>query len=190
MEEIQVIKRAQQGDQEAFTLLVRNYQPKVIGLAVNIVHNREVADDLAQEIFLKVYLSLPKFKFESEFGTWLYQIAINHIRDYLRKSRKEKDDVRLDEVPELRSGEKDLALKLSEHQEEERRKELIRKKLEELPEKYRLILSLRDIQGLSYDEVGKILKISPGTVDSRLHRARRLLKRKLAPFLAPGGGLK
>lgn len=190
MEEIQAIKKAQQGDQEAFTWLVKNYQHKVIGLAVNVVHNREVADDLAQEILLKVYLSLPRFKFESEFGTWLYQIAINHIRDYLRKSRKEKNDLRLDEVPELRSPEKDISVRLSEQQEEERRKELIRKKLEELPEKYRLILSLRDIQGLSYDEVGKILNISPGTVDSRLHRARRLLKKKLSPFLAQGGGLR
>lgn len=185
-----LIRKAQQGDQEAFGLIVRNYQQKVIGLAINIVHNREVADDLAQEIFLKVYLSLPKFKFESEFGTWLYQIAINHIRDYLRKYRKEKSDLRLDDLPEMRSPEVDFSLRLSEQQEEERKKELIRKKLEELPEKYRLILSLRDIQGLSYEEIGNILKISPGTVDSRLHRARRLLKKKLSPFLAQGGGLK
>ncbi|MBC7362304.1 MAG: sigma-70 family RNA polymerase sigma factor [Candidatus Aminicenantes bacterium] len=188
MDENQVVKLAQQGDQEAFSMLVKSYQNKVFGLAVNIVHNRETADDLAQEIFLKVYLSLPRFRFQAEFGTWLYQIAINHIRDYLRKHKKEKDDLRLDDIPEPGSEEKEVSLKLAENQEEERRKMLLRQKLEEMPEKYRLILSLRDIQGLSYEEIGKILKLSPGTVDSRLHRARRLLRKKLAPFLSQEGG--
>lgn len=169
-------------------MLVRAYQNKVFGLALNMVQNRETADDLAQEVFLKVYLSLPGFRFESEFSTWLYQIAINHVRDYLRKRKKEKDNVSLDDIPEPRLPEKDVAEKLAASQEEERRRNLLRQKLEEMPEKYRLILSLRDIQGLTYEEIGKILRLSPGTVDSRLHRARRLLRKKLAPLLSQGGG--
>ncbi len=189
MEENQVVRLAQQGDQEAFSVLVRAYQNRVFGLALNVVHNRETADDLTQEIFLKAYLSLPRFRFQSEFGTWLYQIAMNHIRDYLRKRKKEKDQLSLDGIPEPRLPEKELSLQLAEGQEEERRRLLLRQKLEEMPDKYRLILSLRDIQGLSYEEIGKILKLSPGTVDSRLHRARRLLRKKLAPLLSQEGGL-
>jgi len=90
MEENRVVRLAQQGDQEAFSVLIKAYEKKVFGLAINMVRNRETADDLAQEIFLKAYLSLPKFRFESEFGTWLYQVAINHIRDFLRRQKKEK----------------------------------------------------------------------------------------------------
>jgi RNA polymerase sigma-70 factor (ECF subfamily) len=188
MDENKVVKQAQLGDKEAFSILVKAYQNKVFGLAVNIVHNRESADDLAQEIFLKAFLSLPGFRFQSEFGTWLYQIAINHIRDFLRKHKKEKENLRLDEIPEPGAGEKDIDLTIAESQERERRKSLLKQKLEEMPEKYRLILSLRDMQGLSYEEIGKILKLSPGTVDSRLHRARRLLRKKLAPLLSQEGG--
>ncbi|MCR4395607.1 MAG: sigma-70 family RNA polymerase sigma factor [Candidatus Saccharicenans sp.] len=188
MEENQIVRLAQQGDQEAFSMLVQAYRNRVFGLAVNVVHNRETADDLAQEIFLKAYLSLSRFRYESEFGTWLYQIAMNHIRDYLRKHKKEKNDLRLEDIPEPGLSEKETSLQLAELQEEEKRKRLLRQKLEEMPEKYRLILSLRDIQGLSYEEIGKILKLSPGTVDSRLHRARRLLRKKLAPYLSREGG--
>jgi RNA polymerase sigma-70 factor (ECF subfamily) len=188
MEENQVVKLAQQGDTEAFSALVRNYQNRVFGLAVNIVHNHETADDLAQEIFIKAYQALPRFRSESEFGTWLYQIAINHIRDYLRKHKKEKDALRLDDIPEPSGEEKEMSLELADNQEEERRKRLITEKMEEMPEKYRLILSLRDIQGLSYEEISRILKLTPGTVDSRLHRARRLLRKKLAQALSQEGG--
>ncbi|HEK85539.1 MAG TPA: sigma-70 family RNA polymerase sigma factor [Candidatus Aminicenantes bacterium] len=190
MEEQELVKRAQQGEEEAFTKLVKAYQSRVCGLAINLVHNRETADDLAQEIFLKAYVSLKKFRFQSEFGTWLYQISINHIRDYLRKHKKEKDDLRLDNIPELRAEDKEVGQQIAENQETERRKVLLRQKLEEMPEKYRLILSLRDVQGLSYEEIGKMLRLSPGTVDSRLHRARKLLRKKLAPILSQEGGLK
>lgn len=188
MEENEIVKLAQQGDKEAFSVLVRKYQNKVFGLAINIVHNHETADDLAQEIFIKAYQALPRFRYQSEFGTWLYQIAINHIRDYLRRHKKEKDDLCLDEIPEIRAEEKEISERLAESQEEERRKRLIREKMEEMPEKYRLILSLRDIQGLSYEEISKMLKLSAGTVDSRLHRARRLLRKKLAQALGQEGG--
>ncbi|HNS05183.1 MAG TPA: sigma-70 family RNA polymerase sigma factor [Candidatus Saccharicenans sp.] len=188
MEENEVVKLAQQGDKEAFSVLVRNYQNKVFGLAINIVRNHETADDLAQEIFIKAYQSLPRFRFQSEFSTWLYQIAINHIRDHLRKHKKEKNDLRLDEIPEISGEEKEASEQLANRQEEEYRKRLLREKLEEMPEKYRLILSLRDIQGLSYEEISKMLKLSAGTVDSRLHRARRLLRKKLAQALGQEGG--
>lgn len=188
MEEKQIVKLAQQGDREAFSLLVRNYQNKVFGLAVNIVRNHETADDLAQEIFIKAYQALPRFRYQSEFGTWLYQIAINHVRDYLRKYKREKDALPLDDVPEPRGEEKEISLELAENEEEERRKRLIKEKMEEMPEKYRLILSLRDIQGLSYEEISRMLKLTAGTVDSRLHRARRLLRKKLTQALSQEGG--
>jgi len=135
MEENEIVKLAQQGDKEAFSVLVRKYQNKVFGLAINIVHNHETADDLAQEIFIKAYQALPRFRYQSEFGTWLYQIAINHIRDYLRRHKKEKDDLCLDEIPEIRAEEKEISERLAESQEEERRKRLIREKMEEMTRK-------------------------------------------------------
>jgi len=106
----------------------------------------------------------------------------------LRKHKKEKTNLRLDEIPEISGEEKEASEQMANRQEEEYRKRLLREKLEEMPEKYRLILSLRDIQGLSYEEISKMLKLSAGTVDSRLHRARRLLRKKLAQALGQEGG--
>jgi len=182
-----MIRLSQEGDGEAFGLLVERYKTKVFNLAYAWTQDRTAADDLAQEVFIKAYFSLPKFKFRSEFGTWLYRVALNHIKDYLRKNKNKMKEISLEVL-----GEIDLtAENVSSRQEEqagERRKALVQAALQRLPEKHRTILTLRDMQGLSYEEIAGILGLSHGTVDSRLFRARQKLREKLAPYLGREGG--
>jgi RNA polymerase sigma-70 factor, ECF subfamily len=178
MDEKEFIRRAQTGDGEAFGFLVERYKGKVFSLVYGFTRDRAAADDLAQEVFIKAYYSLPKFKAESGFGTWLYRIAVNHAKDFLRKSRQRQKEVSIEDVGEQALRAPDAGPE--ENREEEGRRQVIREALERLPEKYRVILTLRDIDGLSYEDIGGIMKLSPGTVDSRLHRARRKLRDKLA----------
>jgi RNA polymerase sigma-70 factor (ECF subfamily) len=187
MEEKQLVRLAQEGSPAAFEELVAKYQPKVFSMALSFTRNREAADDLAQEIFLKAYLALPRFHGKSEFGTWLYRISVNHIKDFLRKKGRAKE-VSLEDVPEISFSDREQAEKAEQEREAESRRALVQTHVRSLPEKYRIILTLRDIQGLSYEEITRILKLSPGTVDSRLHRARRILRTKLAPYLTSEGG--
>jgi RNA polymerase sigma-70 factor (ECF subfamily) len=151
-----------------------------------MIHNEQTADDIAQDVFVKAYFSLPKFKFESEFGTWLYRITVNKAKDYMRKEKKFRNAVykeiknySINEMGELKEKEAE--------EEKERRKILLHKLIQTLPEKYQTIISLRDIQGCSYEKITKILKISLGTVNSRLHRARKLLRKKTTPLLFKKG---
>ena len=189
MEENRLVEQSKKGDEQAFGVLVKKYKTKVFNLAYSFTRNRETADDLAQEVFIKVYYALDKFKFQSGFGTWLYRIAINHFKDYLRKHAKERH-VSLErlsrEVPSSQS--EDEIQKKERTQEAADRKKLLYKALQSLPEKHQVILTLRDIQGHSYEDIAGILKLSPGTVDSRLHRARKMLRKKIAPFLSQEGG--
>jgi len=179
MEEKVLVQRSKEGDQEAFSALVNKYKTKVFRLAFSLTHDQDIADDLAQEAFIRAYLSLPKFKQKSEFGTWLYRITVNHTMDYLRKKTRRKEvpleDFAISQGEETLTPEKD--------KEEEQKRTILYRSLDELPEKYRVILTLRDRQGFSYAEIAKILKVSPGTVDSRLHRAREMLRKKIRPFL-------
>ncbi len=186
MEEKELIRRSQGGDGEAFGVLIERYKGKVFSLAYGFTRDRAAADDLAQEVFIKAYFSLPRFKARSEFGTWLYRVAVNHAKDYLRKNRSRSRDVSIDDVGESRlaaAGESQDDVRA-----EEERRGLVLAALERLPEKYRIILTLRDIEGMSYEEISRILGLSPGTVDSRLHRARQKLRQKLEPVMNLQGG--
>ncbi len=186
MEEKELIRLAQEGSQEAFSVLVRSYQAKVFSMAMNFTRNREVADDLAQDIFLKAFLALPKFRFKSEFGTWLYRISINHVRDFLRKQKRAKE-VSMDTVSPGALAGPDTVREMEENRDAEERKRLVRDMVQTLPPKYQILVTLRDIQGLSYERITKLLGVSPGTVDSRLHRARKMLRKKLALHLSREG---
>jgi RNA polymerase sigma-70 factor (ECF subfamily) len=186
MEDRKLVELAQEGSEEAFSELVKVYQSKVFSMALNFTRDRETADDLSQEIFLKAYLALPKFRFGSEFGTWLYRVAMNHVKDFLRKKGRVKV-VSLEEIGEIPVSDDGVG-KGEKEREEERTKRLLHAHVETLPPKYRIVLTLRDIQSLPYDEISRVLKVSPGTVDSRLHRARKMLRKKLAPHMSREGG--
>lgn len=186
MEDRKLAELAQEGSEEAFSELVKVYQSKVFSMALSFTRDRETADDLSQEIFLKAYLALPKFRFGSEFGTWLYRVAMNHVKDFLRKKGRVKV-VSLEEIGEIPVSDDGVG-KGEKEREEERTKRLLHAHVETLPPKYRIVLTLRDIRGLPYDEISRVLKVSPGTVDSRLHRARKMLRKKLAPHMSREGG--
>ena len=187
MEEKELVQLSREGSEEAFAELVKKYRIKVFNLAYSLTRDRDVADDLAQEAFIKAYYALPRFQSRSGFGTWLYRIAINHVRDYLRKKSR-MIQISIENIKESSILQEDKMMKEEKESTEEQRKQLVHQSIRSLPEKHQVILSLRDIQGFSYEEISKILKISAGTVDSRIHRARKMLRKKLAPFLSRKGG--
>lgn len=187
MEEKELVKASKTGDEEAFSHLVKKYQIKVFNMALSFTRDRQLADDLAQEVFIKAYLALPKFKLKSEFGTWLYRIAVNHIKDYLRKKVRIKE-ISLSNVKELSVTNKEEPTSEEREQTEERKRKILYRLIHELPKKSQIILTLRDIQGFSYKEISKILNISMGTVDSSLFRARKMLRERLNTFLREKGG--
>lgn len=186
MDEKNLVQKSQKGDEEAYGVLVERYKRKVFNMAYSLTLNRDVADDLAQEVFIKAYYALPKFKHKAAFSTWLHRITINRVRDYLRSASRMKQ-VSLEDTLREVPAHKDEMLQRERNEELARRKTIVHKAIAALPEKYRIILSLRDIQGLSYEEISRVLDISPGTVDSRLHRARKILKKKIKPFLTKEG---
>jgi RNA polymerase sigma-70 factor (ECF subfamily) len=186
MEEKELIRLAQRGNGEAFGQLAERYKTKVFSLAYGLTRDRAAADDLAQEILIKAYFVLPKFKFRSEFGTWLFRVAVNHIKDYLRKTKRWRQDLSLHSVPEKEVATDDRSYE--EEERKERRRALVWGALRRLPRKYRVILTLRDIQGSSYEEIARLLGISVGTVDSRLFRARKMLRERLTGDIGRKGG--
>lgn len=187
MDERELVERARDGDREAFSCLVRAYEAKVFQLAYGLTRDRSLADDLAQEAFIKAYTALPRFESRSSFGTWIYRITVNHVRDHLRRA-KVRREVPLDGLNPAVLADDGGVEREAEARERERTRALVVRMIGALPEKYATILSLRDLQGRSYESIAEVLHLSPGTVDSRLHRARKLLRKKLEPHLRPQGG--
>ncbi len=186
MEEKDLVRRSKEGDEEAFGILVNKYKTKVYHLAYSLSHDAQAADDLAQEVFIKAYYALDKFREKAEFGTWIYRITVNHCRDFLRK-RNRMTQISLENIIGKISAHVDETLPEEKEQEEAQRGKVVHTAIQTLPDKYKVILSLRDIQDFSYSEIAKILDLSPGTVDSRLHRARKMLRKKLEPFFSKKG---
>jgi RNA polymerase sigma-70 factor (ECF subfamily) len=152
----------------------------VRNLIYSIFNDSSVVDDIAQEVFIRVYEGLPKFRFESSFYTWLYRITVNKSRDEMRK-RKAKKFLSLHAL--LDTSNSEVLSKLRVHPEDNTAKELVTKGLQQLPEKFRVPIILKDIDGLSYEEMAEIMQCELGTVKSRLSRARGMLRKILAPLL-------
>lgn len=170
------------GDVQGFNRLVLLYQTKIYNLALNYVKSQEEAKDLAQDIFVTVYRSLPKLREKEKFTSWLYQIAINHCRNrYKKLSRRGYfNNISLDDeesflqIPGDEGPEKSLQRKNTIN--------LVRSTIDSLPEAEKEIILLRDIQELAYEEISAILDIPLGTVKSKLNRARTSLKDRLKKF--------
>jgi RNA polymerase sigma-70 factor (ECF subfamily) len=170
----------QQGERSTFRALVERYQGRIKNLLYSIFHDPDVIDDLAQEVFIKAYEALPRFRFQSSFYTWLYRIAVNKSRDELRR-RKIRRMFSLQTL--LDSADHELGSKLTVEPRDNEIQELIAAALKALPERYRLAVVLKDIEGLSYEEIAEVLQCELGTVKSRLFRARAMLRNVLKPFL-------
>ena len=174
-DETELIRRAREGDAAAFGLLVERYQHRVVRVAMSVVHNQDDALELAQETFVRAYENLAKFESRSSLSTWLYRIAANLAIDFRRREgrhtvlRGEEGEFELGRLPSERGN----------SYAETARNELnqrLRGALAELTPEHRAVILLREVEGLSYDEIGDILQCPRGTVMSRLHYARNRLR--------------
>jgi len=185
-----LVERAAAGDREAYRRLVEKYQQRAFAIAYEVVRSREDAEDIVQESFVKAYLSLAEFRNQAAFYTWLYRIVYNMAIDWKRRvQRRGGDPVEYNEfaghgeVEE--SGRFDGPHALLERKERSRR---IGGVLAELSDEHRVAITLREIEGLSYDEIARVTGVSKGTVMSRLHYARKKLQRALQDLAPEGRG--
>lgn len=178
-----LVERAKRGDVEAFERLISQYEKKVYNVAYRLTGNHEDAGDVAQEAFLRVYNSLPEFRGDSSFATWLFRIVNNACLDELRK-RKRQRVTSLDESVEVDDGEvvRQFADPSDGPEQALDRVELqrsVQESIMALDEEYRVVMVMRHMQGYSYNEIADTLGINIGTVKSRLNRAKHALKEML-----------
>ena len=185
-EDQQLVERVQRGDRRAFDLLVLKYQHKILGLIVRFVHDTHEAQDVAQEAFIKAYRALGNFRGDSAFYTWLYRIAINTAKNYLvaRGRRPPESDISAEDA-EFMDGDHDL----KDIESPERlmlRDEIeatVHRAIAALPEDLRTALTLREFDGLSYEDIAAVMQCPVGTVRSRIFRAREAVDKALQPLL-------
>ena len=174
-----IIAAFQAGDKDAFRFLVERYKERVRNVIFSVFNDKALVEDLAQEVFIRVFKALPAFRSESAFYTWVYRIAVNRCRDEMR-SRKLRKIFSLHSMTE--NAEESLPAEFSEAPADNSARELVSIGLRSLPEKFRLPIILKDIEGMSYEEIADVLKCEIGTVKSRLSRGRSLLRKKLEPL--------
>lgn len=175
-----LVTRFQSGDEHAFRLLVERYSERIRNLVYSVFHDSDLIDDVTQEVFIKAYRALPRFRFDSSLYTWLYRITINHCRDIMRKQKLRRT---LSLHTLLDNRDKELTMKTSVQPEETDTQQWINKGLQRLPEKYRTPVILKDMEGCSYQEMAEIMQCELGTVKSRLSRGRSMLRSWLEPIL-------
>ena len=187
VEDSVLVKRAQKGDMVAYDSLIQRYQERVYSTLYHMTSNHEDANDLTQEAFIKAYKALPNFKGDSSFFTWVYRIAVNKTINFL-KTRKNKIHLSLNDLdfnaehdPEIVAFISDKTprrdLNLSELQEK------LNEAMQKLSDTHRLVVTLHDVQGLSHEEISKIMDCNTGTVRSRLFYARQQLQALLSDYL-------
>lgn len=190
-DDLTLVKRVRGGDQRAFKLLVERYQRKVYAVALGMLKNREDAMDVSQEAFVKVYKYLDHFKGDSSFYTWLYRITVNICIDVLRKraggggEAVEYDESVPMDLSEANIGALGTRLGTNPQKSALRRElaEKIQEALAQVPEKHRAILLLREVEGMSYEDLSRTLEIPKGTVMSRLFHARAKVQKILSEYL-------
>jgi len=180
-----LVERAQRGDRRAFDLLVIKYQQKILKLIMRYVRDQTEALDVSQEAFVKAYRALPGFRGESAFYTWLYRIAINTAKNYLVAQQRKPVEYELDAQdpeyaernPHLRDEESPEGLAM-----QEQLRETLENVIAELPEELRTAIMLREIEGLSYEEIAAAMDCPVGTVRSRIFRAREAIDVAIRPL--------
>jgi RNA polymerase sigma-70 factor (ECF subfamily) len=187
-----IVERIQAGDQKAFGLLVTKYQRKLLRLVSRLVRDPAEAEDVVQEAFIKAYRALPQFRGDSAFYTWLYRIGINTAKNYLvtlgrRAPTSTEADIQEaetfddgDNLRDINTPESLLATKQI--------AETVNLAMDGLPEELKMAISLREIEGLSYEEIASVMQCPIGTVRSRIFRAREAIAEKLRPLLGTAEG--
>jgi RNA polymerase sigma-70 factor, ECF subfamily len=182
----ELVRRVQRGDSAAFDLLVRKYQHRIVGLIGRYVSDWSECQDVAQETFLRAYRALGNFRGDAQFYTWLHRIAVNTAKNHLvsNSRRPPTDDIDIEDAEQYASG-----LRLRDNDTPER--ELMRQQLEQtvmraveaLPEELRVAITLREVDGLSYEEIAKKMDCPIGTVRSRIFRAREAIDQEMRPLM-------
>lgn len=171
-DDFSLIKQFIDGDESGFNELLKRHKEKVRNIIYITVSNTDGVDDIAQEVFITVYRHLKSFRFESQFTTWLYRITINKCKDHLRKKNIRSIFLPLkDEEPVFESINEDTDIK-----------HIVRNAIATLPDKLRVPLVLKDLEGFSYQEIADTMECEIGTVKSRIFRAREALKKILRPL--------
>ncbi|MBT3011889.1 MAG: RNA polymerase sigma factor RpoE [Candidatus Thiodiazotropha endolucinida] len=184
----ELVARVQQGDKKAFDLLVLKYQQKITNLISRYIRDPHEVLDVTQEAFIKAYRAMPKFRGDSAFYTWLYRIAINTAKNYLvaQGRRPPSDDVEAEVAEQM-----DVGTRLKEtgtpenHVLTEEISMTVQKAIDDLPEDLRTAIVLRELEGMSYEEIANAMSCPVGTVRSRIFRAREAIDKKLRPLLKP-----
>jgi len=188
LSDAEIMLRVQAGDESAFPLLVEKFRRPLIGFMNRMARNQGVAEELAQEVFLRVYRSRQTYAAEAKFSTWLYRIATNLALNHLRDTRHEKPDisVHLDE-PDQETGRfpdvADKAITVEENLLRRERALAIRRQVQSLPERQRLAVLMHKYQAMDYREISKVLKLSESATKSLLFRAYQTLREKLKDFV-------
>lgn len=182
----QLVRRVQKGDKGAFDLLVLKYQHKIVSLVTRYVRDPDQALDITQEAFLKAYRALPRFRGDAAFYTWMYRIAVNTAKNYLASQRRRPMEVELD----LQDPEQfDLQAKLKETDTPEGvalSRELhttVERAIAALPDDLRMAIVLRELDGMSYEQIAQTMECPVGTVRSRIFRARDAISKKIGALL-------
>ncbi|WP_280540178.1 RNA polymerase sigma factor RpoE [Chromohalobacter sp. 11-W] len=182
----QLVERAQKGDTRAFDLLVKKYQHKILGLIGRYVHDPAEVQDVAQEAFIKAYRALSKFRSDSAFYTWMYRIAINTAKNHLvsRGRRPPGSDMDIADAEVL-----DHSGRLSDIEtpeaalQRDQLEAVVFEAIENLPEDLRTAITLREMDGLAYEDIANIMQCPVGTVRSRIFRAREAVDKAIEPML-------
>ncbi len=178
-----LVKRVQEGDISAYNLLVIKYQHRVVEIANRYVNNRSDASDVAQEAFIKAYKAINSFRGDSTFYTWLYRITVNCAKSFLDSNQKHRYNVDVD-APDFEA--QDTQGVLTSHDspdsilESDELRETILKAFAALPEDLRRAITLREVEGMSYEEIARIMQTPIGTVRSRIFRARQFIEEQMA----------
>ena len=182
----QLVRRVQKGDKGAFDLLVLKYQHKIVNLVMRYVRDPDQALDIAQEAFLKAYRALPRFRGDAAFYTWMYRIAVNTAKNYLAAQRRRPMDIELD----LQDPDQfDLHAKLKDTDTPEavtlshELQETVEKAIAALPDDLRTAIVLRELDGMSYEEIAETMECPVGTVRSRIFRARDAISKKIGALI-------
>lgn len=184
--DLDLVRRVQAGDKKAFDILVLKYQQKVINLVNRYMHDQDLSMDVAQEAFIKAYRGLKNFRGDSAFYTWLYRIAINTAKNHLvsKGRRMPATDIDAQEAEQYEGGD---ALRDVASPEREMLKEEIHRTvmdaIETLPEDLKTAITLRELGGLSYEEIAETMECPIGTVRSRIFRARESIEKELKPLI-------
>lgn len=185
-----LVERAQEGDKEAFGLLVSKYQRKLGRLLSRLIRDPAEVEDVAQEAFIKAYRALPSFRGESAFYTWLYRIGVNTAKNYLvSQGRRAPTTTEFDseEAESFEDGDQLRDINTPEHLLLSKQiGETVNAAMEALPEELRTAIMLRELEGLSYEEIAAVMDCPIGTVRSRIFRAREAVAAKLQPLLDTG----